>query len=144
MAYNTVANFVAFVGEAEARALALAVAPATGYDAARIQGALDSASATADTYFAAQYPTPLSPVPQVVADAVLELARELLDRSAREFVIKAADRRRTWLKDVALGKATLGVAAEDAPASSATLGGVLIDAPARVFDDDGLAAFLGG
>lgn len=144
MAYNTVANFVAFVGEAEARALAPAVAPATGYDAVRIQGALDSASATADTYFAAQYPTPLNPVPLVVADTVLELARELLDRQGRDFLIKAADRRRAWLKDVAQGKATLGVTAEDAPASSANLGGVLIDAPARVFDDAGLAAFLDG
>lgn len=146
MAYNTVANFVAFVGEAEARALAPAAAPATGYDQAKIQAALDSASATADTYFAAQYPTPLAPVPQVVADAVLELAREMLDRQGRDFVIKAADRRRAWLKDVAVGKATLGVTAgsDDAPATSPGTGGVLIDAPARVFDDAGLAAFLEG
>lgn len=147
MAYNTVANFVAFVGEAEARALAPAVAPATGYDQDKIQAALDSASATADTYLAARYPVPLDPPPAVVADAILDLARELLDRQGREFVTKAADRRRAWLKDVQKGLATLGVTAgseADPAASAPSSGGVLIDAPARVFDDAGLDAFLRG
>lgn len=146
MAYNTVANFVAFVTEAEARALAPAAAPATGYDEAKILGSLTNVSNTADTYFAAQYPTPLSPVPQVVADAVLDLAREQLDRQGRSFVKEAADRRRKWLMDVSVGKATLGVTAgsDDAPATSPGTGGVLIDAPDRVFTDAGLAAFLEG
>ncbi|MCY1648179.1 DUF1320 family protein [Caulobacter sp. SL161] len=147
MAYATATQFVALVGEAEARALAPAAAPATGYDAVKIDGAITSASATLDTYFATRYDTPLSPVPQVVTDAALDLARELLDRQGRDFVIKAADHRRAWAKDVSQGRATLGVTAGSAsdPGASASSGGeVLIDAPPRVFDDAGLSAFLGG
>lgn len=146
MAYATVAQFVALVGEAEARALATPAPPATGHDEGKIQAALDNVSATLDSYFAARYATPLDPVPPVVADAALDLARELLDRQGRDFVIKAADRRRAWAKDVSLGRATLGVvsgSAEDPAAAAPTSGGVLIDAPARVFDDNGLSAFLG-
>jgi phage gp36-like protein len=147
MAYASVIQFVALVGEAEARVLATPAAPATGYDAAKIEGALASASGTLDTYFATRYATPLSPVPQVVADAALDLARELLDRNSRDFVIKAADRRRAWAKDVSMGKATLGVtsgSAADPGAASSAAGAVLISAPDRVFDDAGLASFLGG
>lgn len=147
MSYNTVANFVAFVGEVEARALAPAVAPATGTDQVKIQAALDSAFNTLNTYLAARYATPLDPAPQVVLDAELDLAREVLERQGREFVIKAADRRRAWAKDVQMGRATLGVtagSAEDPAATAPTSSEVLIDAPARVFDDAGLAGFLRG
>jgi phage gp36-like protein len=147
MAYATDIQFVALVGEAEARALATPPPPATGYDVAKIQGALTNASATLDTYFATRYPTPLSPVPQVVTDATLDLARELLDRQGRDFVIKAADRRRAWAKDVSMGRATLGVvagSAQDPATNGPTSDDVLIDAPARVFDDAGLSSFLRG
>lgn len=148
MAYATDTQFVALVGEAEARALATPTPPATpGYDVAKIQGALADVSATLDTYFATRYPTPLNPVPPVVVGATLDLARELLDRQGRDFVIKAADRRRAWAKDVSMGKASLGVAsgsAEDPAANAPSSSDVLIDAPARVFDDAGLAGFLRG
>jgi len=147
MSYNTIANFVAFVGEPEARALAPAAAPATGHDEVKIQGALDSAFNTLNTYLAARYATPLNPAPDVVLDAELDLARELLDRQGRDFVTKAADRRRAWAKDVQMGKATLGVtagSADDPAANAPTSPTVLIDAPDRVFDDAGLAAFLRG
>ncbi len=147
MAYATVIQFVALVGEAEARALATPAATATpGYDAAKIQGALDRQSATLDSYFATRWPTPLSPVPDLVVANTMILAREDLDRNGRDFVVKAADRVRAWAKDVSKGSATLGVdpASPTAPIASSDGGGVLIDAPDRVFDGDGLAAFLGG
>jgi phage gp36-like protein len=146
MAYATVIQFVALVGEAEARALATPAAPATGYDAAKIQGALDRQSATLDSYFATRWPTPLSPVPDLVVANTMILAREDLDRNGRDFVVKAADRVRLWAKDVSKGSATLGVdsASPTSPTVSSDGGGVLIDAPDRVFDGDGLAAFLGG
>ncbi len=146
MSYAVVSQFVALVGDVEARALATPAAPATGYDAAKIQGALDRASATLDSYFATRFTVPLTPVPDIVVANACILAREEMDRQGRDFVIKAADRVRAWAKDVSAGRATLGVdaASPQAPATSAGGGAVLIDAPARVFDDAGLAAFLGG
>jgi len=146
MSYPSVIQFVAVVGEAEARALAPPASLATpGYDAARIQGALDRQTATANGYFAIRYTVPLAPVPDLVVANVIILAREDLDRQGRDFVVKAADRVRAWLKDIAKGAATLGIdaASPDAPAMPSDGGGVLIDAPDRVFDDNGLSAYLG-
>ena len=145
MSYAVVTQFVALVGEAEARALATPSASAPGYDATKIQGALDRASATLDSYFATRFTVPLAPVPDIVATNACILAREELDRQGRDFVVKAADRVRAWAKDVAAGRATLGVdaASPQAPATSSGGSSVLIDAPARVFTDAGLAAFLG-
>jgi phage gp36-like protein len=145
MAYATVDQFVAFVGEAEAKALAPVVAPATGYDDVRIQDALEAQSAKLDTYFATRYATPLDPVPLTVTEGVLELAREALDRNGRDHVKTAADRVRTWAKDVAKGVAVLagGEVGEDVPAAQADAG-VQYGGPGRVFDDGGLAGFLKG
>ena len=67
MGYAVVSQFVALVGEAEARALATPAAPTPGYDATKIQGALDRASATLDSYFATRFTVPLNPVPDIVA-----------------------------------------------------------------------------
>ncbi|MFN3513456.1 MAG: phage protein Gp36 family protein [Phenylobacterium sp.] len=141
MSYAAVAEFVAFVGETEARALA----PAAGtYDAAKITEALADAGAELDSYFAARYPTPLEPVPRTVKNAELILAREALDRQGRDHVTSAAARIRSWAKDVAKGLATLGGGepGEDVPADPAA-GGAKFAGPARVFDDRGLAAYLG-
>ena len=145
MGYPTVAQFVSLVGEAEARALAPAAAPATGYDVAKIQGSIDRQSAVMDTYLATKYSVPLNPIPDAVANNVCILVREELDRQGRDFVIKAADRVRGWGKDISAGRATLGVDAgsAEAPAASPSGSSVLISAPDRVFTDDGLAAFLG-
>lgn len=145
MGYAVVSQFVALVGEAEARAVATPAAAAPGYDATKIQGALDRASATLDSYFATRFTVPLAPVPDIVSTNACVLAREELDRQGRDFVVKAADRVRSWAKDVAAGRATLGVDAgsAQAPPTSSGGGSVLISAPDRVFDDAGLAAFLG-
>lgn len=147
MAYATDIQFVAHVGEAEARALAPPTPLATpGYVAATINGALGRASATLDSYLATRFDTPLNPVPDLVKDAAITLAREDLDRQGRDHVTKAADRVRAWAKDVSRGTATLGVAATsgDAPEPAGDGGGVLIDAPDRVFDGNGLSAYLAG
>ena len=146
MAYATHIQFVGLVGEAEARALAPPASLATpGYDVAKVGQALDRATATLNSYLATKYSTPLDPVPELVMHNALILAREDLDRQGRDFVTKAADRVRAWAKDLSRGTATLGIdaASPTAPATTGDGGGVLIDAPARVFDNDGLAAFLG-
>ncbi|WP_374569683.1 phage protein Gp36 family protein [Phenylobacterium sp.] len=144
MAYATVDQFVAAVSEAEAKALAPVVQPETGYDDVRIQDALDTASATLDTYFASRYATPLDPAPLTARDGAIALAREALDRNGRDHVKAAADRVRSWAKDVSRGVAVLagGVVGEDVPAAE-TAGGVQHDGPARVFTTDRLGGFLG-
>lgn len=145
MAYATTAEFVAAVTDLEAAQLAKAAAPATGYDAARIALALADASAELDTYFSAKYATPLTPPPATAKQATICLAREALDRQGRDFVKAAAARWRAWAKDVARGTAVLGggVIGTDVPAAN-TSTGVSYSAPDRVFDDTGLAGFLGG
>lgn len=146
MAYATVPAFVAFVGEMEARTLAPTTPPGAGHDVAKIQDALDNQSAVLDTYFATRMAVPLTPVPRVVVVNCLVLAREELDRTGRDTVVKAADRVRAWARDVSKGVATLGVdtSSPEAPAPNTTDGVVAIDAPDRVFDDAGLAPFLRG
>jgi phage gp36-like protein len=145
MAYATVLEFVAAVTEAEAAALARSATPPPAYDAAQIQRALDDASAELDTYFAARYATPLSPVPRTAARASIALAREALDRQGRDHVKAEAARWRTWARDVARAVAVLGGGdvGEEVPAPS-TDGGVRHSAPDRVFNDDTLNAFTGG
>lgn len=144
MAYASVSEFVDYVTVAEATALAKAVAPATGYDSARIGTALANATSELDTYFATKYPTPLDPVPDTARQAAIALAREALDRQGRDQVKTEAARWRTWARDVAKGIAVLagGVVGTDTPAPS-TAAGVQHSAPARVFDDTGLSPFLG-
>ncbi|MFD3263335.1 phage protein Gp36 family protein [Phenylobacterium ferrooxidans] len=144
MPYAAVADFVETVTDAEALALAKAVAPATGYDSARILGALTDASAELDTYFAARYPTPLNPVPEPAKQAAIAIAREALDRQGRDHVKTAAARWRAWAKDVAKGLAVLGGGAvgEDLPAASAG-SGAQYAAPERIFTDDSLSRFTG-
>lgn len=143
MSYATVSEFVAYVTDAEATLLAKAVSPATGYDAARISTALVNACTELDTYFAVKYATPLSPAPATAKQAAIALAREALDRQGRDTVKAEAARWRSWAKDVAKGLAVLGggVVGLDVP-TPATDTGVQYSAPARVFDDDGLAGFL--
>jgi phage gp36-like protein len=140
MAYATVEQFVETVTEAEATVLARATPPANGYDADHIQGALDDASIELDTYFAAKYPTPLNPIPEMAQQAAIILAREALDRQGRDTVKAAAARIRAWAKDVARGLAVIA-GGEDAPTPAA--GGVQFSAPSRVFTDESLARFLG-
>lgn len=143
MAYATAEQFIAKVTEPEARALAPA-APGPGINLALINDALVSASGELDTYFATRFATPVEPVPPVVTDAAIALAREALDRQGRDFVKLAADRVRKWAASVSKGVATIGggVVGEDAPAASAD-SGILYDGPDRVFDDAGLASYLG-
>ncbi len=144
MAYATVEAFVAVVGAVEAKVLS-APPPATVQDDDTILRALEDASAKIDTYVAARYPTPLTPVPRVIEAAAIALAREALDRNGRDQVLKEADRVRAWLRDVAKGVAILaGNEADQAAPEPAPTGGVQYAAPDRVFDDASLAGFTGG
>lgn len=144
MAYATDEAFVAAVTADEALALAPSTEAEDGIDRALINDKLEDASATLDTYFAVKFPTPLSPVPRVVQNAAIVLARELLDRQGRDTVKAEADRIRAWARDVARGVAVLagGQVGEDTPAPVAG-DGAQFSGPDRVFTDESLAAFTG-
>jgi phage gp36-like protein len=55
MAYATVQDLIDRFGEAEVKQLAPAATPALGFDQARLSGALDDASAEADSYLAVRW-----------------------------------------------------------------------------------------
>ena len=145
MPYATADQFVEAVTAPEAVALARATPPATGYDQALIERKLEDASAELDTYFAAKYSTPLSPVPRTVQVAAIALAREALDRQGRDQVKADAARHRAWARDVARGLAVLAgdEPGQDAPTPEPSAG-IQYSAPGRVFTDESLAAFTGG
>lgn len=145
MTYAGVQDLIDRWGEAEVRQLAPAAAGSDpAWDVARIDQVLADASAEIDSYLANRYAVPLVEIPPLVIKVACELAREALDRQGRAPVLEAGKRSRAWLKAVARGEATLGTGpggdAEALPDVQA--GGAQVEAPDRVFDDDGLAAFL--
>lgn len=133
MAYAVVADFNEVVPDAEARLLAPAAGG--GRNDARILDALEDASATADTYLAGRYSTPLTPVPRALRRAVIDLARESLSARPIDAVVAAADRQRAWLKDLSRGVATLGSGDDGGdPPPTPTGGGAQVREAAPTFD----------
>lgn len=145
MPYATEQQFIDAVSETEAVALTRAPGAPAALDLPRIAKALANGSSSIDSYLATRYPVPISPVPDLVVSWTIALAREELDRGGRDFVVKAADRVRAALKDIATGKATLGSAPEGSseplPASS---GGPSVAAAPSTFDPRNFAGYLPG
>lgn len=77
----------------------------------RITQALASATATADSYLATRYATPVESVGDVLRRAVLDIARfSLWDNRAPDEVRTRYEDALRWLRDVSAGKATLTTA----------------------------------
>lgn len=145
MAYASPQDMIERFGEAEVKQLApLLPMAAPGYDAVRLNQVLSDASAEMDSHLAIRFAVPLTEVPELVKKFTCDLAREALDRQGREAVLAAGKRARTWVRDVAVGRATLGSGPEGSPEAVpvAQSGGAEVLAPERVFTDDTLAAFL--
>ncbi|MCT6700919.1 gp436 family protein [Rheinheimera sp. 4Y26] len=84
---------------------------------------LTTASATIDSYLTGRYPLPLNVVPVILVGICADLTRYALYRNAVPELVKerylAAIR---WLRDVADGKASLGLStAHEAPATDAAI-----------------------
>ncbi len=145
MAYATVQDMIERFTLAELKQLApLTPAGDPGYDATRVEQVLADASAELDSHLAVKFTTPIAEAPELLVKFTCDLAREALDRTGRQNVIDAGKRARAWVRDVARGLATLGVAgeAEGGTGPADTGGGVQVAAPDRIFDDAGLGAFL--
>ena len=106
MPYASAEEFIAAVGEVEARQ----VAPGSGTaaDPARILEALADASGELDSYIGTRFPTPVTPVPRVLRVHAIAIARSALNRGSNEQMKQAADRARAWARDVSKGLITLG------------------------------------
>lgn len=144
MAYAAVQDMIERFTEQEVRQLAPS-AGAPGYDLARVEQVLADASAELDSFLAVRFAVPLTTVPALVVKFTCDLAREALDRTGRAHVLEAGKRARAWARDVAQGRASLGSGPADDPTATpeAEAGGARIIAGRRVFDDDGLAGYLG-
>jgi len=115
-------------------------------DMSRAQQACDDASDLADGYLRARYSLPLSTTPKVLGKLCCDIARAELhhggDRQPTDQVVKARDAAIAFLKDVASGKADLGLGPSGAdPVQDAA---VRRSAGTRGLSDDDLAGYRFG
>lgn len=145
-AYCTPQDLIGRFSEAEVAQ----VAPATPgpIDTAKVQRACDDAGDLVDGYLRARHTLPLSAVPRILVKLSAAIARFELhlggDRQPTEQVKQDRDAAITFLKDVATGKADLGIDATGAePAEDA--GGVHVGAgQARGVTEQDLTDFRAG
>ena len=131
MTYATQQDLIDRYGETELVQLSNRTGGAT-VDVAVVDRALAAADAESDSYLAARYTLPLSPVPEVIVRLASDMARfYLYDDRATEQVSKRYDNAVKLLKSIAAGAVSIGVDSADAqpPAD----GGAQIDANDRVF-----------
>lgn len=88
-------------------------------DAAVIDRAITDASAEIDSYLGTRYSVPLNPAPAAVKSACADIARyRLMDDRPLDEAVKRYDSAIRFLRDVATGRASLGItepAAQAAP-----------------------------
>ena len=131
MTYATQQDLIDRFGETELVQLSNRAGGAT-VDATVVDRALADADAEIDSYLAARYTLPLSPVPEVVARLAADMARfYLFDDRATEQVSKRYDNAVKLLRSIASGAASIGV--DSADAQPAIDGGPSADANDRVF-----------
>ena len=116
MAYATVNDMVAQLDEAEV--LSLSDRTSSGVvDDALVADALARASSEIDSYLATRHQVPLTVVPSMLKTRCVEIAYYLLCRGARvmnDDVRELYNDAVRWLRDVAAGKASLGLPKADA------------------------------
>ena len=116
MAYATVNDMIMQLGEGEVLSLSDR-ASAGVVDAALVADALARASSEMDSYLATRHQVPLSVVPSMLKTRCVEIAYYLLCRGARVINDDIVDLYKDairWLRDVAAGKASLGLPKADA------------------------------
>jgi phage gp36-like protein len=111
--------------------------PPAAIDAVVVQRALDKADAEINSWIAARYVTPLSPVPGILVDKACALARYKLYRGPAPDNVRTDYTDATaWLQKVSQGLVSLG---DGTAAATAPTGGTpQVSAPARMFTRDTL------
>lgn len=114
----------------------------TFVDSQEIGRALAFASRRVESMLASRYAMPLDPVPDIIVDAVCDIARyRLHDDRVSETIQKRYDDAISFLQRVADGKETLG--AETVPPEDTSVGGGAIDSEhdERIFSRDTLSDY---
>lgn len=95
----------------------------TGVDEAIAHAEIQTASAVIDSYLSGRYPLPLSVVPAILSGVCADLTRYALYRNTvPELVKERYQSAIKWLRDVADGKANLGLSlALETPATDAAI-----------------------
>lgn len=118
--YLSAAAFVERLGLDDAIRLT-ATTDGNRIDAARLQRAIDDAQGETDSYLAARYAVPLSPVPALVTTIVFDLTvARLWTAELPQGVADRRDRAQQQLRDIAAGKVTIPGAAGLTPAATAS------------------------
>lgn len=122
-AYCTPQDLIDRFGQAEVAQLAPALLGQV--DTARVQRACDDAGDIVDGYLRPRYTLPLSVVPRLLVKLSAAIARHELhlggDRQPTDQVLRDRDQAIALIKDIAAGKADLGVDASGAePAEDTT------------------------
>jgi phage gp36-like protein len=109
--YAVQADMVTALGDDELTQLTDRASPPVGaIDAAVLTRALEAADGEIDSYLASRYSLPLSSTPPILRDCAIDIARyRLHDRAVSELVANNYKARQAWLRDVAAGKASLGI-----------------------------------
>lgn len=121
MTYAVQSDLVTAFGSDELVQLTDRADPPTGtIDATIVARALEAADGEIDSYLAGRYSLPLASVPAILRDCAADIARyRLHDRGVPDRVKDAYKDRISWLRDVAAGRANLGLAQESLTPSSA-------------------------
>lgn len=102
-------------------------------DATVVTRALTDADSVINSYLAQRYSVPLTEVPQVLTIRACDIARYFLhEEHAPEAVQRRYEAAIRWLRDAAVGKASIGDD-DTAPAEPSTDSGPQVDAPGRLF-----------
>lgn len=143
MAYCSKADLIERYGARELAQITDETAGHTPADA-EITAACDEASSLIDSYVAARYAVPLSPVPAVVRSWACAIARRLLwkDRATPEgSIVSAYDQALAQARDVARGVSRLPDAA--GVEASAASGQIAVATSSQIFSDELLATMPG-
>lgn len=113
-AYATLEDLIAAIPRGEQELIELTDRTASGeVDAARVDGALLTATSVADSYLGRVVTVPLTTVPALLNTHVCNIARyQLYGDQPTDEVRRRFDDAITWLKDVAAGRADLGLPPE--------------------------------
>ena len=113
--YAVVADLDTRFGEDELSSLAPSENAQEAYDSTKLDASLAEASAEMDTFIAVAYSLPLSSTPAYLKTVCCDIARyRLWDNSATEEVRQRYEDAAAWLKRLAKGEVSLGLASGEA------------------------------
>jgi len=140
MTYAVKQNLIDRFGQTELAQLTDRVDGET-IDDAVLSRALDDADAIINSYLQTRYTLPLASVPPRIVEVACDIARyKLFEDRVTDIVRQRYSDALAWLKDVAAGKAGLGLDAAGVETESDS-GTVDYDSSDRVFSRDALAEY---